>query len=177
MIHDKLVRAAKRAMQEIEATSEADSGHPLSNPENPWYADYNALAAAVDEIDDLAGQYKTMVANEADALLSNLDNSRDAEYDLETQFMHHIHEKLENHHPWVMDSDLAIVILQVSNHPCAEFAIHGGSVADDVNANDEFPFTAFAAEALVEDVKRYLYDNYELEVINNKTLRKAMKGV
>ena len=56
--------------------------------------------------------------------MKNLDPSPDAEYDLETQFTHELHD-LENEHPWVLDDDKAILILQYSKHPSAEPATFG----------------------------------------------------
>lgn len=164
MIHDKLVRAAKRIMQEIEENSSI-----LIPPR-----DYSNLKAAVDELEnDLSiDAYFSVVAEAGENLMNNLDI--DAEYDLENQFMQELHD-LENEHPWVLDDDKAILILQYSEYPSAEPATFGTSgCLKHIKSQDAFPWGSLAAIAFVEDVKHYLYKMYDLEVINNDSLLEAL---
>jgi hypothetical protein len=177
MIHDKLVRAAERMMQEIESVCDPTSGHPpLSDPKNPWYEDYNALKSALAELEAEYSHpaYLAVVGEAGDELMNNLDISPDAEFDLETQFTHSIHE-LENEHPWVLNDDKAILILQYSNHPSAEPANYGDSgCLKGINSNDDFPWRGLASVAFAEDVKQYIYMIYKIEIVNNESLLKAL---
>ena len=173
MIYDKLVRAAQRVMQEIEAVCDPTSGHPpLADEKNPWHDDYNALKAAVDELENDLGRdgYFAVVASAGDEIIVNLDGNPDAEYDLETQFTQQLHD-LENQHPWVLSDEKSQLILVYSNYPCQEPASFGqNGCLKHVKGSDAFPWRAFAAMALAEDVKTYLNEQYDLDVINNETL-------
>jgi hypothetical protein len=113
-------------------------------------------------------QYGQVVIEAADDLLSNFDLKAD---DLDDETIQGLH-KIEESHPWVLNDELAAIVLMQSDNPIAEWFNSGSP--DCNSASDPFPFRSCAAGALTEDVKDYIYKNYKVTTIA-KAAKKRQK--
>jgi hypothetical protein len=113
-------------------------------------------------------QYRQVVIGAAEDLILSIDAKEDLETELEEAY-----QKLENDHPWVLNEELAAIVLIQSDNPIAEFFHHGGPDRD--NISDPFPFRSCAAAALSEDVKDYIRKEYKIERFTKQNVRAIQK--
>jgi alkanesulfonate monooxygenase SsuD/methylene tetrahydromethanopterin reductase-like flavin-dependent oxidoreductase (luciferase family) len=118
--------------------------------------------------EDEAEQYRQVVIEAADDLILSINAAEDLEIELQQAY-----EKLENDHAWVLDDELAAIVLMQSDNPIAEFFHHGGPDRD--NISDPFPFRSCAAAALSEDVKSYIHKEYKIERFTKQNIRAIQK--
>ncbi len=121
-------------------------------------------------------EYNDVVADAALELLHVLDVND--ERDMDEQLIEATDE-LENSHPWVLDDELAFIVLRCSNHPTAEIFHHGTPMKSEESkfGKAQFPFGTCAAAALAEDVKDYFRETFGLNgPLSHKWVRKAQKA-
>lgn len=115
-----------------------------------------------------AEQYRQVVIGAAEDLILSINPNEELEIELQQAY-----EKLENDHPWVLNEELAAIVLIQSDHPIAEFFHHGGPDRDDMS--DPFPFQSCAASAFSEDVKSYIHKEYKIDRFTKKNIKQLQK--
>jgi hypothetical protein len=118
----------------------------------------------VAENDNEKEQYLNAVRGAGDDIVLNLD----PDGDLDEQLMVAVDEYSSE---WTQNDEFAIVVLQQSNHPTAEFFNSGTPDTDCGKAN--FPFCTFAAGAMEEDIRDYLRTEYGFDGPITKRIVKA----
>lgn len=91
--------------------------------------------------------YWQAVQDVAESILAELEDTDEDQGELLTRLV----DEYTDQHDYVIQEDLQIHTLQHSQHPCA--AIFNGTVlCNRYQPGDDFPFAAFAADALAADV-------------------------
>lgn len=103
--------------------------------------------------DDQAKQqhddYWQAVTDVAESIVAELEDTDEDQDELLTRL---IHEAIDQH-DYVIRDDLQIQTLQHSQHPCAAL-FNGTLIGHHYRPGDNFPFAAFAADALEMDVSQ-----------------------
>lgn len=172
MLHDKLFERTQNLIKRLELMQgTTDCGHI-----------YTALQSSIEEVsaelknlEGLQDDYWNEVESVAKALVSNIDYGEEDEDALRNQFDEAVHE-FQNSHPWLLDYDLAVFILQISEYPCAEFFEYGDGFMDDLSGDmANMPWSTFASAAMLRDVLAEIHDLYDVDCINDETLREIYK--
>lgn len=131
-------------------------------------------SVTVEEAKSQQKEYKDEVESTAKQVIEELKNRY--ERNCWKNSLHAVmHERVENNHPWVLQTDKAILVLLYSNFPTAGIANGTGPIESDdleyhgqrdYHGKSDFPFGEFAACAFGKDVLEKIGQFLEAEGIN-----------